>query len=76
MIKEHEQVVLTTDLPEYDLKAGDVGIVIHIYSDGEAYELEIFALDGRTLDIVTVEAAQVRPVSRRDMLHVRERMTG
>lgn len=74
MIKEHEQVVLTTDFPEYDLKAGDVGIVIHIYSDGEAYELEIFALDGRTLDIVTVEAAQVRPVSRRDMLHVRERM--
>jgi hypothetical protein len=73
MIKEHEQVVLTADLPEYDLKAGDVGVVVHIYSDGEAYELEIFALDGRTLDVVTVEAAQVRPVSRRDVLHVRER---
>lgn len=72
MIKEHEQVVLTSDLPEYDLKAGDVGVVVHIYSDGEAYELEIFALDGRTLDVVTVEAAQVRPVSRRDVLHVRE----
>ncbi len=73
MIKEHEQVVLTADLPEYDLKAGDVGVVVHIYSDGEAYELEIFALDGRTLDVVTVEAALVRPVSRRDVLHVRER---
>ncbi|MCI0710809.1 MAG: DUF4926 domain-containing protein [Chloroflexi bacterium] len=73
MIKEHEQVVLTTDLPGYDLKAGDVGVVVHIYSDGEAYELEIFALDGRTLDVVTVEAEQVRPVSKRDILHVRER---
>lgn len=73
MIKEHEQVVLTADLPEHDLKAGDVGVVVHIYSDGEAYELEIFALDGRTLDVVTVEAGQVRPVSRRDVLHVRER---
>ena len=73
MIKEHEQVVLTTDLPEYDLKAGDVGVVVHIYSDGEAYELEIFALDGRTLDVVTVEAAQVRPVNRLDVLNVRER---
>ena len=73
MIKEHEQVVLTVDLPEYDLKAGDVGVVVHIYGDGEAYELEIFALDGRTLDVVTVEAAQVRPVSRSDVLHVRER---
>lgn len=61
------------DLPEYDLKAGDVGVVVHIYGDGEAYELEVFALDGRTLTVVTVEAAQLRPVSRRDVLHVRER---
>jgi hypothetical protein len=73
MIKEHERVVLTEDLPEHDLKAGDVGVVVHIYSDGAAYELEIFALDGHTLDVVTVEASQVRPVSRRDVLHVRER---
>jgi hypothetical protein len=73
MIKEHEQVVLTVDLPDYDLKAGDVGVVVHIYSDGTAYELEIFALDGRTLDVVTVETSQVRAISRRDMLHVRER---
>ena len=72
MIAEHDRAVLTVDLPEHDLKAGDVGTVVHIYSDGEAYEIEFFALDGRTLDIVTVEAAQVRPVSRRDVLHVRE----
>lgn len=73
MIHEHDQVVITTDLPEHDLKAGDVGVIVHIYNDGEAYELEIFALDGRTLDIVTVEASQVRPVSHRDVLHARER---
>ncbi|MFZ4827755.1 MAG: DUF4926 domain-containing protein [Phototrophicaceae bacterium] len=63
MINEHEQVVITTDLPEHDLKAGDVGVVVHIYHDGVAYELEIFALDGRTLDVVTVEAQHVRAVS-------------
>lgn len=73
MIKEHEQVVLTSDLPEYDVKAGDVGIVVHIYSDGKAYEVEILALDGRTLDVITVKASKVRPVSRRDVLHIRER---
>lgn len=73
MIKEHEQVVLTVDIPEYDLKAGDVGIVVHIYSDGQAYELEFFTLDGNTLDVVTVETSQVRPISQRDVLHVRER---
>lgn len=73
MIKEHDQVVITTDLPNYDLKAGDVGVVVHIYNDDEAYELEIFALDGQTLDVVTVKANQVRPVKSNDVLHVRER---
>lgn len=73
MIKEHDQVVITANLPEYNLEVGDVGVVVHIYSDGEAYELEIFALDGRTLDVVTIEATQVRPVKRDDVLHVRER---
>ena len=73
MIEEHDQVVITTDLPEYDLIAGDVGVVVHIYNDAQAYELEIFAMDGNTLDVVTVEASQVRPLSPRDVLHVRER---
>lgn len=72
MMREHERAVLTRDLPEHGLKAGDVGTVVHVYRDGAAYEIEFFALDGRTLDVVTVAAEQVRPVGRRDMLHVRE----
>lgn len=72
MIKEHERVALVVDLPEHRLKAGDVGIVVMIHGDHEGYELEIFSADGHTFDVVTVEAEQVRPVSRRDVLHVRE----
>ena len=72
MIQEHERAILTRDIPEQGLKAGDVGTVVHIYRDGAAYEIEFFALDGRTLDVVTVEASHVRPVGHRDMLHVRE----
>lgn len=71
MIKEHERAVLTMDLPEYGLQAGDVGVVVHIYKDGEAYEVEFFTLDGETLDVVTVEAEHVRPVSPRDVMHAR-----
>ena len=37
-IKEHDCVVLTTDLPKEGLKAGDVGTVVHIHGDGAAYE--------------------------------------
>ena len=72
MIKEHERVALTVDLPEYHLQAGDVGVVVMIHGDNEGYELEIFSADGHTLDVITVYAHQVRPVSRSDVLHVRE----
>jgi len=71
MIREHEWAVLAVDLPEYGLKAGDVGTVVHIYRDGAAYEIEFFTLDGHTLDVVTVEADHVRPVSRREVMHAR-----
>jgi hypothetical protein len=71
MIKEHEKAVLTVDLPGYNLKAGDVGVVVHVYSRGNAYEIEFFTLDGHTLDVVTVESSQVRPISSMEIMHAR-----
>ncbi len=37
MIHELETVVLTHDVPEYGLKKGDVGAVVHRYADGGAF---------------------------------------
>jgi hypothetical protein len=71
MIKEYERVVLTTDLPQYHLKTGDMGVVVMTHGDHAGYELEVFSADGHTLDVITVEADQVRPVNRRDVMHVR-----
>jgi hypothetical protein len=71
MIKEHERVVLTVDFPEYGLRAGDVGVVVMVHGEGEGYEVEIFTLDGKTLDVITVEAAQVRPVAPMEVMHAR-----
>lgn len=73
MIKEHERVALVVDLPQYQLEAGDVGIVVMIHGDHEGYELEIFSADGQTIDVVTVESHQVRSVNRQDILHIRQR---
>ena len=72
MLKEHERVVLTRSLPEEGLETGDVGTVVHIYSDGRAYEVEFVALDGHTTAVATLEAQQVRPITSRDMTHTRE----
>lgn len=71
MIEEHARAVLTADLPEHGLKVGDVGTVVHVYKDSKAYEVEFFTLDGSTLDVITVEATQVRPVSSADVMHAR-----
>ena len=37
MIKEHDCIVLTQDLPDDGLQAGDVGTVVHIHRDAAAY---------------------------------------
>ena len=71
MLREHEHAVLTTDLPEYGLKAGDVGVVVMVHAGGRGYELEIFTVDGRTLDVVTVTAEQVRALQGDEVMHAR-----
>jgi hypothetical protein len=72
MIKEHERVVLKAAIPAESLEAGDVGTVVHIYRDGRAYEVEFFTFAGETITVATVDAANVRPVGKRDISHVRE----
>ena len=71
MIREHDQVVLTENLPDMALEAGDVGVVVHVYRGGEAYEVEFLTLDGRTVAIATVLNSQLRPVTHRDITHAR-----
>ena len=74
-IKEHDCVVLTANLPDEGLEAGDVGTVVHIHKDGAAYEVEFVTLTGRTVAVVTVEASQLRPIGKRDISHIRELQT-
>jgi hypothetical protein len=71
-LKEHDCVVLTANLPEEGLLAGDVGTIVHIHRDGVAYEVEFITLTGTTIAVATVEASQLRPVRRQDLNHVRE----
>lgn len=71
-INEHDCVVLTKNLPEENLEAGDIGTVVHIHKGGAGYEVEFITLTGETVAIVTLEASHVRPFNRRDLAHTRE----
>ncbi|HEX8844927.1 MAG TPA: DUF4926 domain-containing protein [Pyrinomonadaceae bacterium] len=75
MIKEHDCIVLTEDLHEEGLKAGDIGTVVHLHQNGAGYEVEFMTLTGETIAVITLLASQVRPLARRDMAHVRELQT-
>lgn len=72
MIKEHDCIVLTQDLPDEGLQAGDVGTAVHVHRDGAAYEVEFVTLTGQTVTVATVLSSQLRPVSRQDIAHARE----
>lgn len=72
MLKEHDRIVLTAAIPgEEGLASGDVGTIVHVYSDGLAYEVEFVALDGHTTAVATVDVGHLRAINRRDMTHTR-----
>lgn len=64
-------VILAEDLPEKGLREGDVGTLVFVHEGGAAYEVEFVTLDGETVGVVTLQAAQVRPVGRRQIAHAR-----
>lgn len=72
MFKELDTVVLTHDINKYSLKRGDVGAVVHCYKDGAAFEVEFVTADGRTVALLMLDQADVRLISGREVLHVRE----
>ena len=63
MLQEFEQITLTADIPDEDLKAGDVGTIVHIHPQGVAYEVEFFSPAGNTIAVATVENYQARPAT-------------
>jgi hypothetical protein len=71
MYAEHDVVVLTRDLTDEGLLAGDVGAVVGRYAAG-GYEVEFTAADGSTIAVVTLAGDDIRPRRRREILHVRE----
>lgn len=71
MIEELDQIVLTTDLPEHGLQTGDIGTVVLVHQGGAGYEVEFVALDGETLAVVSLSAAQVRPIAPREIARAR-----
>ena len=75
MIEELDSIVLTSDLPEYGLEAGDIGTVVMVHQQGSGFEVEFCTLEGETVAVATVHAKDVRPAVHGEIPHAR-RMAG
>ncbi len=71
MITELDRVILTTDIPDYGLEAGDIGTVVLLHQGGKGYEVEFVTLSGETVVVVSLFAEQVRSISSREIAHAR-----
>ena len=71
MITELDRVALTTDLPEYNLKTGDIGTVVLIHQEGLGYEVEFITLTGKTITIISLFSSQVRAIGDREIAQAR-----
>ena len=58
-IKLFDTVALLEDLPEENLWRGQVGAVVEVYNDGEAFEVEFVDTDGRTYGLLALSAKQL-----------------
>ena len=75
MIEELSPVVSLIDVPEYDLRAGDVGTVVDVHTKGApgvGYSVEFLTMCGDTIAVLELEATQIRPTRATDVAHVRE----
>ena len=80
MIEELADVVLSHDVPEMGLRAGDVGVVVESFAGREnvqpGYLVELMTLTGVTVAVVDLAADAVRPVSAEDMPQARSVVFG
>ena len=72
MIRERDTAVLTHDIPACGLRRGDVGAVVHCYADRAAFEVEFVTAEGRTVGLLTLTEADIRPMGSGEILHTRE----
>jgi hypothetical protein len=74
-IAEHDVVVLTRDLPDEGLAAGDVGVILLTHEGHDdvppGYTVEVTTLLGETIAVVDVPTDMVRPAGDRDVRHAR-----
>ncbi len=68
-----ETVIVTVNIPDKQVLAGDVGTIVEIYQEPQlAYEVECVNADGSTRALITLAPEQVRRLAPADVLTTRQ----
>lgn len=70
ILDELECVVLSRDVPEHGLLAGDLGTVVQVYPEG-GVEFEFVMCSGDTQALLTLSEQDVRKIDAHDLLATR-----
>jgi len=68
--RESDAVALSRDLPEHDLRRGDLGAVVQVLAP-DRYEVEFVRASGATEALVSLSSDDLRAVGDADLLSVR-----
>lgn len=71
MFHELDTVVVTCDILEKGIVAGDVGVIAHLYSSKKLAEVEFVTGEGSTIAVETLPVAHIRPLAPKEILHAR-----
>ncbi len=71
-MRELERIALAVDLPEHGLKAGDIGMIVHVYGEHKGYEVEFVTLSGELVALVSLYPAQIRPLESDEIANARQ----
>ena len=69
-LNELDRAILTEDLPDLGLHAGDIGTVVLLHGN-EGYEVEFVSLDGETVAVTSLRPDQLRPAAPHEIAHAR-----
>jgi hypothetical protein len=59
MLKEHDVVAITVDVPGKGLKSGDVGAVVHCYPGRDTYEVDFVDEYGQAKGVTALSGSQL-----------------
>ncbi|MEQ8757077.1 MAG: DUF4926 domain-containing protein [Coleofasciculus sp. G1-WW12-02] len=75
MLELYQRVVLSRNIPDHNLKKGDVVTLIdyvpHPSGGEDGYILEVFNAVGESIDVITAPMSAVQPLKNNEILSVR-----